>query len=73
MSLTDLILSRRSIRRYEAKKIPDEDVRSVLGFGRQSAILAANRQPVKFVFVTESELKKGLCDGLLIGLLKMPP
>jgi nitroreductase len=72
MSLIDLILSRRSIRRYEAKKIPDEDLRSILEAGRQ-APSAANRQPVKFVIVTESEIKKELSNGLFNRFIKDAP
>jgi nitroreductase len=72
MSLTDLILSRRSIRRYEAKKISDEDLRSILEAGRQ-APSAANRQPIKFVIVTENELKKELSDALFNRFVKDAP
>ena len=72
MSLTDLILSRRSIRRYEAKKIPDEDLRRILEAGRQ-APSAANRQPIKFVIVTENELKKELSDALFNRFVKDAP
>jgi len=44
MSLVDVILSRRSIRRYEQKEIPKDVLDQILEAGRQ-APSAANRQP----------------------------
>ena len=44
MSTVDLILSRRSIRRYENKDIPEEVLQQILETGRQ-APSAVNRQP----------------------------
>ena len=56
LSLVDVILNRRSIRSYEDKEIPQEILRQVLEAGRQ-APSAANRQPIRFVVVTDSEAK----------------
>ncbi len=72
MSLIDLILSRRSIRRYENKDIPEEVLKQILEAGRQ-APSAANRQPVRFVVVNDHELLKNLCDNLINRFVKYAP
>ena len=59
MSLVDVILSRRSIRRYEPKDIPKDMLDKILEAGRQ-APSAANRQPWHFIVLTDDELKKQL-------------
>jgi len=59
MSLVDVILSRRSIRRYEQKEIPKDVLDKILEAGRQ-APSAANRQPWHFVVITDYEIKKEL-------------
>jgi nitroreductase len=71
MSLVDVILSRRSIRKYDDKDIPKDVLDKILEAGRQSPS-AANRQPYQFVVVTESEIKKEL-SGLVSGFLKNAP
>ncbi|MGD8566005.1 MAG: nitroreductase family protein [Candidatus Bathyarchaeota archaeon] len=72
MSLLDLILSRRSIRRYENKEIPEEVLTQILEAGRQ-APSAANRQPVRFVVVNDHDLLKNLCDNLINRFVKYAP
>ena len=72
MSLLDLILSRRSIRRYETKGIPEEVLRQVLESGRQ-APSAANRQPIRFVVVNDHDILKNLCDNLINRFVKDAP
>jgi nitroreductase len=72
MSLFDVILSRRSIRSYENKEIPQEILRQVLEAGRQ-APSAANRQPVRFIIVTDSEIKKELSTSLFGKHIKNAP
>ena len=72
MSLLDLIFSRRSIRRYENKEIPQEVLQQILEAGRQ-APSAANRQPIRFVIVNDHELLKILCDSLIIRFVKYAP
>ena len=57
MSLLDVILSRRSIRRYENKQIPKDILDKIVEAGRQSPS-AVNKQPYHFVIVTNSEIKK---------------
>jgi len=64
MSLVDVILSRRSIRRYEQKEIPKDVLVQILEAGRQ-APSAANRQPWHFIVITDYEIKKELSKGLV--------
>jgi nitroreductase len=72
MSLLDLILTRRSIRRYENKDIPEEVLQQILETGRQ-APSAANRQPIHFVIVTDRDILKNLCDNLINRFVKYAP
>jgi nitroreductase len=72
MSLIDLILSRRSIRSYESKDIPEEVLQQILEAGRQ-APSAANRQPIRFVVVTDHSILKNLCDTLITRFVKNAP
>ena len=71
MSLFDVILGRRSIRRYEDKEIPQDVLDKIVEAGRQSPF-AVNKQPYRFVIVTDSEIKKGL-KGLLSRFLENAP
>ncbi|MCJ7613180.1 nitroreductase family protein [Candidatus Bathyarchaeota archaeon] len=59
MSVFDVILGRRSIRRYEDKEIPQAVLDKIVEAGRQSPS-AVNKQPYRFVIVTDSGLKKEL-------------
>jgi nitroreductase len=72
MSLLDMILSRRSIRSYENKEIPQEILHQVLEAGRQ-APSAANRQPFRFVVVTDSEAKDEFSKSLFGKHIKNAP
>jgi nitroreductase len=72
MSLLDLILSRRSIRRYENKDISEEVLQQILETGRQ-APSAANRQPIHFVIVNDHDILKNLCDNLITRFVKYAP
>ena len=72
MSLLDLILSRRSIRRYENKDISEEVLQQILETGRQ-APSAANRQPIHFVIVNDHDTLKILCDTLFSRFVKYAP
>ncbi|MEM2876063.1 MAG: nitroreductase family protein [Candidatus Bathyarchaeia archaeon] len=58
-TLVDVILSRRSIRHYIRKSIPEDALRIILESGRL-APSANNRQPWKFIVVTDDELKTKL-------------
>ena len=72
MSLLDLILSRRSIRRYEDKDLPEEVLQQILEAGRQ-APSAVNRQPFRFIVVNDHDLLKNLCDNLINRFVKRAP
>jgi nitroreductase len=72
MSLIDLILSRRSIRSYEDKEIPEEALKQILEAGRQ-APSAANRQPIRFVVVTDKDMLKDLCGNIIARFVKTAP
>lgn len=72
MSLLDVILNRRSIRSYENKEIPQEILRQVLEAGRQ-APSAANRQPIRFIVVTNSEAKNEFSKSLFGKHIKNAP
>jgi nitroreductase len=62
MSLVDVVLSRRSVRRYEQKNIPKDVLDRILEAGRQ-APSAMNRQPWHFIVLTDSKIKKELSKG----------
>ena len=63
MSLIDFILTRRSIRRYEKKEIPEDVLAQIFEAGRQ-APSAANKQPIRFIIVKDDEKKKGFSNLL---------
>ncbi|MEJ2127043.1 MAG: nitroreductase family protein [Candidatus Bathyarchaeota archaeon] len=58
MSVIEVISSRRSIRKYENKQIPKQDLDQILEAGRQSPS-AMNKQPYRFVVVTKMFQKTG--------------
>jgi nitroreductase len=72
MALTDSILSRRSIRHYESKDIPEGILNQILEAGRQ-APSAGNRQPIRFVVVNDHDILKNLCDNLINRFVKYAP
>jgi nitroreductase len=72
VSLVDVVLSRRSIRRYEQKEIPKDVLDKILDAGRQ-APSAANRQPWHFIVVTDPEIKKELSKGMFNRFIKGAP
>jgi nitroreductase len=57
--IIDLILSRRSIRKYEKKEIPEDVLNQILEAGR-NAPSAANKQPIHFIILKDHETKKKL-------------
>ena len=69
MSLIDVILSRRSVRRYAPEEIPKDVLDKILEAGRQ-APSAANRQPWHFIVLTGHEIKKHCLDGCLPSHVK---
>ena len=72
MSLLDVVLSRRSIRKYEQKKIPSEVLGKILEAGRKVPS-AANRQPGHFIVVTDDAIKRELSKGLFNRHIKKSP
>jgi nitroreductase len=72
MSLIDVVLGRRSIRRYEQKEIPKDILGKILEAGRQ-APSAANRQPWHFIVVDGLEAKKSLSKGMFSRFIKDAP
>ena len=71
-SLVDVILSRRSVRRYQQKEIPRDAMDKILEAGRQ-APSAMNRQPWHFIVVTSNESKKELSKWLFTKHIKDSP
>jgi nitroreductase len=61
MNVLDAIKTRRSVRKYKPVPIPDEDLRKILE-AAQLAPSAGNKQPWKFIVVTDEELKKQLAE-----------
>jgi nitroreductase len=72
MSLVDVVLGRRSIRRYEQREIPKDILGKILEAGRQ-APSAANRQPWHFIVVDDLEAKKALSKGMFSRFIKDAP
>ena len=61
----ETIMKRRSVRKYQPKPMPDDDLRKILEAGRH-APSAANRQPWHFVVVQGAEERQKLaqaCSG----------
>ncbi len=72
MSLIDVVLSRRSIRRYERKDIPKEVLNKILEAGRQ-APSANNIQPFHLIVLTDDEIKREFSTGLWNSFVKDSP
>ena len=62
MSLIDIIMSRRSIRKYEPKEISQNALEKILEAGR-SAPSANNGQPWRFIVLSDPEIKEKLSHG----------
>ncbi len=69
MSLVDVILTRRSIRTYEKKKVPEEIMNMILEAGRQ-APSAGNAQPWHFIVLTDDEIKEKLSHRRWSGFIR---
>jgi len=72
MSLIDVILNRRSIRRYEKRDVPEEALAQIIEAGRQ-APSAANMQPIRFIILKDHEIKKKLSTNLFNRFIKNTP
>jgi len=64
MDLTKAIKNRRSVRKYQARKIPKKIIREIIDIAKYSPS-ANNRQPWKFVVITDKEYM-----GKLSGAIK---
>ncbi|OGX12000.1 MAG: hypothetical protein A2351_07775 [Omnitrophica bacterium RIFOXYB12_FULL_50_7] len=67
MSLMDLIVKRRSVRRYSEKPVPKEDILKCLEAARL-APSACNSQAWHFIVVDEPRLKARVCDRIFSGV-----
>ncbi len=72
MSLLDLILTRRSIRRYESKDLPEEVMRQIFEAGRQ-APSSGNMQAIRFVVVKTADKKNELSAGIFAHFVRDAP
>ena len=72
LSPIELILSRRSVRRFEQKAIPKEVLNRILEAARQ-APSAANRQPWRLIIITDDNLKSQLSRGFFNRFIKNAP
>lgn len=72
LSVFDVILSRRSFRRYENKEIPEEVVQQILEAGRH-APSAVNKQPIRFVVVNDGEKIENFSSALFNRFIKDAP
>ena len=72
MSLINSILTRRSVRHYDKREIPEEVLAQIFEAGRQ-APSAVNKQPVHFIVVKDNEIKKGLSYFLFNRFVKNAP
>lgn len=82
MDTIQVIMDRRSVRKYEKAPVKDEDLRTILEAGRQ-APSGGNRQPWEFVVVTDDDLKQKVAEacngqmwvadgGVIIAALGLP-
>ena len=72
MSPIDLILTRRSVRQYEDKDIPEDVMTQILEAGRQ-APSAVNKQPIHFIIVKDHELSNKFSNMPFNGFIKDAP
>ena len=62
-AVLEVIASRKSVRDYEARPVPEEMIDTLL-HAAMAAPTAKNRQPWEFVVVREREVLDSLADGL---------
>lgn len=60
MELSEVILSRRAIRKYKTDPIPEEKLQKLYG-ALQAAPTANNSQPFGFIFVKDAEKRRQIC------------
>ena len=69
MSVIDLLLSRRSIRKYRTDQISQDSLQSILEAGRY-APSADNGQPWHFIVLTDPNIKEKLSHGQWNGFIR---
>jgi nitroreductase len=62
MDIFDVIKTRRSIRKYSSKPIPEQQLQTIFEAARL-APSAANRQPWRFIVVQDTDRKKALAEA----------
>ena len=68
MEVSDAILKRRSIRKFDNREIPKQTIEIILA-AAMKAPSAKNRQPWKFIIVTDKE-KQGIIEAMQNGIEK---
>ena len=68
--LKDILIKRRSVRRYSDRPVRKEDILTCLEAARLSPS-ACNSQPWKFIVVDDKELKNTLCYKAFSGVYSM--
>lgn len=71
MDIQDFIYSRRSIRRYEDKKVPEDTLIEVVKAGT-SAPTAANCQPWEFIIINQENILEELRDKCVFARYNAP-
>ena len=69
MSVIELLLNRRSVRKYKKDKIPQETLQRILEAGRY-APSASNTQPWHFIVLTDQKIKEQLSHRQWSGFIK---
>jgi nitroreductase len=72
MDMFEAIQTRRSVRAYESRAIPEETLLRILEAGR-IAPSAGNIQPWHFIVVTDGEKRRILSKGVFAGFLTQAP
>jgi nitroreductase len=70
MSFEELIQQRRSVRRYDDRPVPKDDILKCLEAAR-FAPSACNSQPWKFIVIDEPALRKRVAERIFSGLYSM--
>ena len=63
MDFNDVILNRRSIRKFTQDTIPDEKIKKIIDAGRLAPTWA-NKQGVRYIIVKDKSLIKEIADGI---------
>jgi len=69
MSIVELLLSRRSIRKFRKDQIPQDELQKILEAGRHSPS-ASNMQPWRFIVLTDPKIKEQLSHRQWSGFIK---